>query len=145
MSKSIRRRQFLVNPKFQLTFIGFNLILALVAVFIFYLENVYLYKLFLDTESPEMKLDPIIVQIAEEHFSRFKMVFLATSAAVFAAMFAGGLILSNRVAGPVYRLHKHLTAVVNGETKEDVKFRDKDFFPELAVVVNRLLELYRKK
>ena len=41
-----------------------------------------------------------------------------------------GLLLSHRVAGPLYRLSKHLNSVAHGETFSDVRFRKGDFFPK---------------
>jgi hypothetical protein len=48
------------------------------------------------------------------------------------------------VAGPLYRLRKHLSAVARGETHSDVRFRKGDFFPEVADAYNLQMIRYRE-
>lgn len=47
------------------------------------------------------------------------------------------MYLSNRIAGPIYQLKKHLNEYQNGKEYSDIQFREKDFFQELAQSVNQ--------
>ncbi len=136
---STRRRQFLINPKLQLTIIGFNCVLAVLAIIIFYFLNVNLFNEFVRPKDAEFVSDPFIQQMVAEATSKLRMMFALTAAAVMCTMITGGLILSNRVAGPIYRLQKHINELISGKATGDVHFRDKDFFPELAESFNKLI------
>ena len=58
-------------------------------------------------------------------------IFLATCAVCFIAVTLGGLILSHKIAGPVYRFGEYLKAINKGDSPHRPKFRYGDFFPEL--------------
>lgn len=47
--------------------------------------------------------------------------------------------LSHRFAGPVYRLRRAIQDVAAGETPQAIKFRNNDFWQELAVDYNAML------
>jgi hypothetical protein len=53
------------------------------------------------------------------------------------------LKLSNRFAGPIFRLRRHLQQFNNGEAVPRIKFRDGDYWPDLAILVNALIERVR--
>lgn len=136
-----RRKRFLINPKVQLAIIGFNFALATLAIVVFYAENIYLFAKFTEMESPEFLTDPIIAQmIADEQF-RMKIVFAGTAAVVLGMIVIGGLVLSNRVVGPIYRLERHLKELLEGKAQAgSLSFRKKDFFHELADLMNKALK-----
>lgn len=51
-----------------------------------------------------------------------------------------GLLLSSRIAGPIWRLQDQLNRYFSGEKINAIKFRDDDEFKEVAILVNRLLD-----
>ncbi|HVO37584.1 MAG TPA: hypothetical protein VMV03_01020 [Spirochaetia bacterium] len=51
-----------------------------------------------------------------------------------------GIFMTNRIAGPVYRVQKDIERVLAGEKGVRVRFRKGDSFPELAEKVNSLIE-----
>lgn len=139
------RRQFLINPRFQFTIIGFNVGLAALSILVFYLATHYLFEKFTATGSTDGTLDPIIVQMIADERARMNLVFFFTSVVVLGIMGIGGLVLSNRVAGPVYRLQRHMENIMKGADIGAVKFRKKDFLPELADTFNKFLTFFLKK
>lgn len=48
--------------------------------------------------------------------------------------------ISNRVAGPLYRLHRAMEELAKGNTNCHVHFREKDYLEETAEVFNRLVD-----
>ena len=52
--------------------------------------------------------------------------------------------VSNRVAGPLYRLHKAMDQLTKGDTDCRVKFRDGDYLTETADVFNRLVDFLKE-
>lgn len=49
--------------------------------------------------------------------------------------------LSNRFSGPILRLKNEMKALADGKENPPVKFRDNDFWQELAAEFNRVAEL----
>jgi signal transduction histidine kinase len=48
------------------------------------------------------------------------------------------LFYSHRIAGPMYRLHKHLQDMIKGDYKERLRFRKNDEFKHLADAINKI-------
>lgn len=75
-----------------------------------------------------------------EHFrdawSRYAL-FGAVLVALLPAFLLDSLKLSNRFAGPIMRLRRALRQVADGETVDELKFRDGDFWREIATDFNR--------
>lgn len=71
--------------------------------------------------------------------------FAASSVAIFVFTTIAGLVFSNRVAGPLYRLREHCEKVAHGETCDDVSFRKGDYFDDLADAYNRQMAYLRSK
>ncbi|MBI4388244.1 MAG: hypothetical protein HY582_04315 [Candidatus Omnitrophica bacterium] len=56
-----------------------------------------------------------------------------------------GVFFLHRVAGPVYRFHQLFLKINQDEIPQDVHLRRKDFFKELAIELNLLFKLLRKR
>lgn len=136
----LRRRDYLINPRFQLSLIFFFCILALFAIVVFYAENLYIFDRFTsEVGSEELLQDPAIQGMIAEESRRMTLVFGITSFSVLLMMVVGGLVLSNRVAGPLHRLQKHMKQISSRSTDQGVSFRKHDYFQELATSYNELL------
>lgn len=68
---------------------------------------------------------------------------LLTLIAMVPFVFYDTLKLTNRFAGPIYRLRRELQRFNSGEAISRIKFRDVDFWQDLAIQVNSLLERVR--
>jgi hypothetical protein len=138
------RKVFLINPKFQLTFIFFMIGLAAVAIAIIYAANVYFFWKFRQMgEAVGLSPDHVFFQFLSQQRHEMNWVFVGTSVAVFTLIAISGIMMSHWVAGPLYRLHKHMLAIAGGRTGGDVKFRKRDFFPELADAFNAQLHFLK--
>lgn len=51
-----------------------------------------------------------------------------------------GLMISNRIAGPIHRLRGHMRSISEGGPIEKIGFREKDHFSGLAEDYNQVLE-----
>lgn len=134
------RKIFLINPRFQLSVLGFMVGMSALAIVIFYGANAYFFYKFAQT-GRALGLPPehVFFQFLREQNRDMNWIFGITSVMVLATLSLGGLILSHRVAGPLYRLRRHMQDVAEGRTTADVRFRRKDFFPEIAEWYNRQL------
>ncbi|MBI3312674.1 MAG: hypothetical protein HYZ83_00375 [Candidatus Omnitrophica bacterium] len=71
------------------------------------------------------------------------LLILRVTAVLFATLLvigAFGVFFLHRVAGPVHRFRQTLLRINDGELPPPVKLREGDFFTEVAVEMNRLLE-----
>lgn len=59
--------------------------------------------------------------------------------AIFVGYLIYGLLLTNRIAGPILRLKKHMDEVANGKVDATINFRDKDYSLELAESFNAVV------
>jgi len=62
---------------------------------------------------------------------------------IFVPIVLAVLIFTNRIAGPLLRLQKHMELAGKGEIPPNFKFRDKDFFCDLEGPYNLILERLR--
>jgi methyl-accepting chemotaxis protein len=138
------RRKFIINPKFQLQLIGYVVVLALIIIGVLYGANFYFFQRF-EITGREMGLSPnhIYFKFLHEQNQLMTGIFAITSSVVFMIIFIWGTLISHRIAGPLYRLCKHLIDISEGKTTQDIRFRKKDFFPEVAEALNRLLQSHR--
>ncbi len=84
--------------------------------------------------------DHIFFRFIDDQNYKMNFILLISSFIVFLISLIGALILSHRVAGPVYRLKMHLdSSVLTGEKKE-VTFRKGDFFMELQDAFNEYIK-----
>jgi len=68
-------------------------------------------------------------------------IFTAVVVVVFIAVF--GILLSHRIAGPLYRLHRHMSEIGQGKIQSEVSFRKGDYFQELAGSFNEQLRFFK--
>ena len=87
-----------------------------------------------------LSADHVFFKFLGEQKHSMDLVFLVTGIVCFLILIIAGLYISHRVAGPLYRLHKHMNDVADGKTTNEVKFRNKDYFPELAEAYNKQLK-----
>ena len=62
---------------------------------------------------------------------------------VFSIAVIFGFALTNRIAGPIFRLGSHMKDGVEGKKIEEVKFRENDYFAEVLTPYNALLRKLR--
>ena len=110
-----RRRRYLVNKRLQ---------------FSFFLEWMIL---------------PIVFIFAFLYYSRFNPVALVVCIVVVIVLSWRALILSHRLAGPVYRLEKDLQDIAKGNFSIRIKFRKKDELKSIAEGINRILDEMEKR
>jgi len=58
---------------------------------------------------------------------------------------AANIYYSNKIAGPIHRLKNELERKLNGEDVDPVFFRKNDAFHDLALLINKLMEMKESK
>lgn len=119
-SQDWRNKNF-INPSFQLRVGILSATMIFLVSFIFIIFATVFFK--------DMASSVVI--------NYFLLIGFAISSFLSFVGFIGGVILSHRVAGPVYALEKYIKASLNGE-EAAFKLRDNDEFKELEEIYTRL-------
>jgi hypothetical protein len=140
-----KRTKLLINPGFQLSFMAYTAGIAVFVAAVFYGAIFHFFWKFRQLgESAGLRTDHVFYKFIAEQQTALNWGFAVVCAVVVVSLCLHGLLLSHRVAGPLYRLRKHLELVSEGKGHGNVKFRDKDYFPELADACNRAFEATTK-
>jgi hypothetical protein len=133
-------KRYLVHPRFQLKFIGWMLAIAALCLVLIYCSNlIFLNKLVLIGNNLQLPANHPFFQFISEQEKILLRVFAWTAVGVVMITVGGGLLLSHRIAGPIDRIERHIDGVLSKNKIKEMRFRKKDFFPELAVQVNLLI------
>lgn len=140
MSRSYKRKIILINKPFQLSIIGWFALLSLVLIAVFYLSTWYFFYNF-SREAMAAGLPPghVFFKFLGEQQSFMNRIFILSSVGFFIILIAGGLIISHKIAGPLYRLTQHLNANSKNSVS-NVKFRKGDYFLEIQEAFNEFIK-----
>lgn len=116
------RRKYIVDKKFQWTIVLYGVVISLLTS----LMHITLNRLgAVKTLPPQITL----------------VVF----AVFYAGIMALGVLFSNRLAGPLFRLRRHFFEAATGKPLQKIFFRDKDFFSDLNEAYNSYVDSLPKK
>ncbi|MGK5085451.1 hypothetical protein WDW37_19355 [Bdellovibrionota bacterium FG-1] len=139
------RRKLLINPQFQLAFLAYTLGISALIIGFFYAADAYFFWKFHQLgEGLGLPSNHVFFQFLAEQQGTKNFYYGISAAVALTFLTIWGLVLSHRVAGPLYRLKKHLIRVAQGETISDVRFRKNDFFQEVADAYNLQMKRYRE-
>ncbi|WP_127715572.1 hypothetical protein [Halobacteriovorax sp. HLS] len=141
MATPYKRSIILINPKFQIKFS------ILVCLFLFISSIFYPLTVFdlvtklveqASANSPEMALKMTT-------YKNNLMVVLALFQVGFTAItFIACLLFSHKIAGPIYKVQKYLSAIRDREGNGKLYFRNGDYFTELADDFNDTFEVIQE-
>ncbi len=138
------RRTFLINPKFQLSFLAYTVGISLVTIGVFYAADAYFFWKFSQLgQGLGLPSNHVFFEFLNEQRSTKNFYYAITACVTLSSLVIWGLLLSHRVAGPLFRLQKHANSVAEGRTSSDVHFRKGDFFQEVADAYNQQMIRYR--
>lgn len=126
-----RRRIKLIRPKLQLKLVGVFVGLAALSLALQY----FVFLAQLTAAASELPNDGgLLLERAGPLLSR---IFLWSCAGCLPLIAWIGVLVTHRVAGPVYRLETWLASVARGERPADCKLRKGDELEELCAAVNQ--------
>lgn len=136
--------RFIINPKFQWDFIVRVSILALINfVSILAVVQYLFYRFKQHGISIGLHPNSAFFAFLDQQHTIVNYTFVGLGLFMVLALFFGGVMLSHRVAGPLYRLHCHMKDIADGKTSRHVKFRQKDYFQELSSAFNKQLDYHK--
>jgi methyl-accepting chemotaxis protein len=134
----LRRKNYLIKKRFQFNFLsGFVLLLVL--------ESVFIAGLFMYVSHNTLTTGYFRSTLTIEQTPRFFLIsFLLITLIVVLGMGLAGMVifivLSHRIAGPLYRVEKVLKEIGLGDFTTRVNLRRTDQLTELKEALNSLLE-----
>lgn len=134
--KRFRRRQILSNPREQLKIVATFVVLAV----LYTATNYFVAKGTLWSLSSDILQLPLsaanqadVNVIVEQQSLTLDMQLGLFTLLVVAMLSLAGLLMSHRLAGPIYQLKTYLRLMAHGEVKpRHIRFRKQDFFNDLA-------------
>lgn len=145
MEKTYSRKKYLINPRFQLLVVFWCLCLFLSILTIFAAANWYFFEeLHSVARTAGISEEHVFFEFVNEQKAIMLKLFIAASFFSFWVIFSGGIYLSHRIAGPLYRLTQHLLNAGPLDL-EKVKFRKGDYFKELEDAYNKFVEKMNEK
>lgn len=132
--QQFKRRIKIIKPKFQLKLVGIFVGLSALSVL---LQSVLLaHRLTqLSVEVPvggQYVVDALPGLISE--------IIVFAFGLVLPLIFAVGVLITHRIAGPVYRFEQYLGAIARGEDVGECKIRNGDELVELCDLINKAVE-----
>ena len=139
-----RRKVILINPSFQLKFIGYMAIGGLFSLIAFYIADIFFFnRLIQHGVDFNLPADHIYFQLISQQQGLMQNIFWVTRLIIFLFFSLSGLFLSHRIAGPLFNLKNHLKRLaddtINGKVKKELHFRHNDFFQEIPEAFNYYL------
>jgi methyl-accepting chemotaxis protein len=139
-AKLSKRTQYIINPKFQYFMLGFVLIQSFVTIAILYALNYeFFHKFKVMGRQANIPENHIYFKFLTEQQVYFDKAILLVFALIGVFLVTTVVLISHRIAGPLYHLNKHMQEIADGKELGEVRFRDKDFFMELASSFNRMV------
>ena len=146
-SQNRKKSSLLINPRFQWTLIGYTAFVAtLILISIYGLISFGFHEFGQIGTLAGLPPDHIYFQFIEMQKATFNRVILSIAVVVGFILLVGGLFISHRIAGPIYRMQKELQSMSEENPVElrPIHFRKGDFFPELAATFNSLVQAWKK-
>lgn len=138
MSDSNQRRHLLINKSFQLKFLAYTLLPALLSQAVLWLAlDYYLQKMLAKGKDANLPQDHFYYQLISEQIELMRNIFSVVGVISILVIIVWALFISNKIAGPFYRLTQMLNR--SDPYLKNIKFRPGDFFPEVAEALSRYL------
>lgn len=136
-----RRKQYLINPRFQFAVILFFLALSFITAFFNYLVVYQIFNEFMQKgKALGLHKEHVYFKFIGEQLSTFNTFYLISTVFLVVMFVIGGIVFSNKIAGPMYRLHRHLNELTKTGKDSPLRFRKKDFFLEIPEAFNLYLD-----
>lgn len=137
MAYKRKLKNFIILPRFQLTLIGLNLVIMTVAFgLVFFQINTSFLEL--QTIGERLKFNPdsaFFKLLSHQKVAIQQKIWIAGTIS-YLFSFVATIIVSHKVSGPIYRLRMYFNDLAKNGFTNPLKFRDRDYYHDLADVVN---------
>jgi hypothetical protein len=144
---NITRKSYFPNPRLQFQLIFAANVLALISTTLIAML-MFLTQLHVESCVSVLQLAPgqgSLRQLVIDQERDLLYIAVIIGVVQFTLFNLSAILLSHRVAGPLYRLQHHLKTVAAGAEPTDVKFRKGDLYQDLALACNELMARIRRE
>jgi sensor histidine kinase YesM len=136
-----RRSIFIINKAFQFRFALYvcSWLIALSFVYPLIVNSLFDYFVRYATLDPN---GPPVQALLDTRQSVLTLLLVLQGLFLFVT-FLISLFMSHRIAGPLYKLSKFFEIARDGNLKEELYFRDKDHFQDIAMQYNEMIRAVR--
>lgn len=136
-----KRKIILINPSFQLNIINSIVYFFLLIISAFYAVNWYFFY--------QLKEKGIAagIPINNDYFifianssRQLNIFFLITALVSLVVIYYFGLILSHRIAGPLFKIDKTIDEMIKTNKKFKINLRKDDYFQDHALKLNEFVD-----
>lgn len=104
----------------------------------------FLYYLIFNTLARQTGVPGTVLFDLTPILQKVNMIILLSVPLILLVLWVIALEVSNRIAGPVYRLEKELDAVLSGQSRGPINLRKDDELKPLTAKINKLLSKISK-
>ena len=145
LKKKDDRKNYLINPTFQLTIVGIFIGISLIVNLIYFFSMSISFEEFFSLgKQLGLPKESQFFKFITHQKDKFTNIFLATSLLSSLVLIIFGILLSHKIAGPVYRMTEDLKEMTKNKKTKEVHFRKGDFFIELTEIFNNFLDSHKK-
>lgn len=143
-----RRRKFLVDRRLQHRFIW---LLSLQVGVIVLVIGFFTFRQMMSTRrivEEAFQNAEIQLEVLNKILDRTQQYMLDTIILVIliaVAVYTIGIFASHKIAGPVFKLKKYLTAIHHGDLSAQIAFRKKDQLDDFALILNETVGLLQRR
>ena len=130
-----KRRNYLINPRFQLKFGILSSILLALSSSIYPLS---FYNTIGDLVETFSRVSPSLMSDIKENRTTILYFFIKWQLVVSTLIFVICIFFSHKIAGPIYKVRKSLNQMKQEGQWKPIFLRKGDYFPELADDLNQL-------
>ncbi|MBT3236461.1 MAG: hypothetical protein HN353_10960 [Bdellovibrionales bacterium] len=144
MASNRKIGQILINPRFQLRFLGiFSSFIIGISICYSLAVYTFFFRLYELGERIGLTKNHNFFKFLDHQMASLFLTFGIAFGIIFLIFILIGLRLSHKIAGPLYRFNNHLLSMSSrgaGQQLQEVHFRDGDYFLELEKSFNQVVK-----
>jgi len=146
VKKKDERKNYLINPRFQLSMVGIFIGIALIVNIINFLSITYsFHEIIAAGNQANLPENSQFFKFIHSQETRFTSIFLWTSLISATTLIVFGILLSHKIAGPIYRINQDLKSMTKDGKLRTLHFRKGDFFVETTKTFNEFVKSLENK
>lgn len=142
-----KRRQYVVLPNLQYKIINLHAMILVFNLVVYSLSVLYLYfsisNLALNTN--QESLQPVLAEILNQVSGTQFKTLLVTGLFIMIFSYGVGMVVSNRIAGPIFSMNRHMKTIAETGQLKKLNFRKGDMLQETAEVFNQMVDRLSQK
>ncbi len=134
-----RRSKLIINEKLQGMIIKTIVTYGIILSAIFLLGIYFISDQFITTIYETSSMNDDLKLSLYRDLNHIVVIFFVVAVILTFVTSYLSLLLSNRIAGPIFNINRILEKNIEAGTSEPIKLRDEDYFHQLAVNINKIL------